>query len=105
MTMFSTVQYLSMPSAARKGIVLLQARLRRLVNGWVAAAIARHERRAASAGLRRPDAREAPAVGLYRGPMDGIVDRASRALMRRIQLSRRRHQASNQTLTTHGRRR
>jgi hypothetical protein len=103
--MLSTVHHLSMPSSARRAGIFCLARLRRLVNGWVAAAIARHERRVALALRGQPDARELRAIGLYRGPIDGIIERASRSLWRRLQLFRRHRPTSMQAPTAHGRRR
>jgi uncharacterized protein YjiS (DUF1127 family) len=63
----------------RRGIPLLLARFRRLLNGWIAAAIAHHERRAALAALRPLDDRALKDVGLYRGPFDDLIERAARS--------------------------
>ena len=67
MTMLSTIQLSPMRWFGRKRVILLSARLRRLINAWAAAAIARHERRAALAALRQLDDRELKDIGIYRG--------------------------------------
>ena len=45
MTVRPTIQSSPMTPFARKRAILYLAKLRRLVNGWVAAAISRHARR------------------------------------------------------------
>jgi len=56
----------------RRGIPLLLARFRRLLNGWIAAAIAHHERRAALVALRPLDDRALKDVG-YRVGYDSEI--------------------------------
>jgi drug/metabolite transporter (DMT)-like permease/uncharacterized protein YjiS (DUF1127 family) len=62
---------------ARKRSILLMARLRRLVNGRIAAEIARHERRAAKVALCRLDDRELKDFGVCRCQIDGAVEQAA----------------------------
>ena len=82
MTMLLPTQSTTAPSLRR--IVLFNAaRIRRLVNGWIAALIARHERRATLATLRRFDDRELKDIGLYRGELYDAVAKASQARLRR----------------------
>jgi hypothetical protein len=65
--------------------MLVAARLRRAVNGWVAANIAHRERQAGrvAPGYLRP--RELKSV--YRGPFDAAIERAARELTRRLRPS------------------
>jgi hypothetical protein len=57
MTMLTTVHSATTPALRRSALVLV-ARLRRLFNGWVAAAIAYHERRIALHALNRRSLRK-----------------------------------------------
>jgi uncharacterized protein YjiS (DUF1127 family) len=61
----------------------LAARLRCRTNGWIAELIARQERRAAIAILRRLDDRELKDIGLYRGDIGEIITNAARDRTRR----------------------
>jgi uncharacterized protein YjiS (DUF1127 family) len=82
MTMLLPTQSPTAPSLRR--IVLFNAaRLRRIVNGWVGALIARYERHAAMAALRHLDDRELKDIGLYRGEIDDAIARASQARLQR----------------------
>jgi hypothetical protein len=65
--------------------MLVAARLRRAVNGWVAAAIARRERQAEMAAPCHFRHRELKNV--YRGPFDDIIERVARELTRRLRPS------------------
>ena len=84
MTMLSTIQFSPMRWFGRKGVILLSARLRRLINAWAAAAIARHERRAALAALSQLDDRELKDIGIYRGQIDDVIERAARSRLHRL---------------------
>jgi len=61
----------------RKTLLLL-ARLRRFLNGRVAAAIAHHEREAASWAQRQRDQRRPDSARIYRGPIDQVCAKAAR---------------------------
>jgi hypothetical protein len=82
MTMFTTIQPATILTMQRRAVVLL-ARLRRILNGWVAAAIARRERQAALFALRQLDDRELDHTRLYRGPLDEVFEKAARLRKRR----------------------
>jgi hypothetical protein len=59
----------------RKTLFLL-ARLRRFLNGRVAAAIAHHEQQAASWAQHELDHRQMDSARIYRGPIDQVVAKA-----------------------------
>ena len=82
MSMLTTVQSATTPTMRRSALVLV-ARLRRLLNGWVAAAIAYHERRVALYALRQLDDRELKNMRIYRGPIDEAFEKAARLRKRR----------------------
>jgi hypothetical protein len=82
MTMFTTTQPATILTMQRRAIILL-ARLRRVLNGWVAAAIARRERQAALFALGQLDDRGLDNTRLYRGPIDEAFERAARLRKRR----------------------
>ena len=65
------------PTLLRKTLFLL-ARLRRFLNGRVAAAIAHHEREAASWAQRQLDHRQLDSTRIYRGPIDQVLAKAAR---------------------------
>ena len=58
-------------------------RLKRLLNGWMAAAIAYRERQAALLVLHRAGDRKLNNKRLYRGPIDDALERAARLRRRR----------------------
>ncbi len=58
-------------------------RLKRLLNGWIAAAIAYRERQAALLALHRAGDRKLNNKRLYRGPIDDALERAARLRRRR----------------------
>ena len=70
-------------SATRRNAIILLARLRRVVNVWVAEALAYREREAALCALRQYDDRELRDVGLYRCKIEQVVGNASHRRMRR----------------------
>ena len=76
MTMLTTIQSAPTPSI-RRSALLLVARLRRVLNGWVAAAIAT-EQQAAVFALRQLDDRNLDNTLIYRGPLDAAFERAAR---------------------------
>ena len=59
------------------------ARLRRLLNGWIAAASAYRERQAAWLALHRAGDRNLNNKRIYRGPIDDALERAARLRKRR----------------------
>ena len=62
---------------------VLPARLKRLLNGWMAAAIAYRERQAAWLALHRAGDRNLNNKRIYRGPIDDALERAARLRKRR----------------------
>jgi uncharacterized protein YjiS (DUF1127 family) len=79
MTMFNaTPRDASTPTYIRRRIDILLARVGRLINGWVAAAIARRERQAALYMLRRFSDRELKDIGLCRGDLDYRLEDAAK---------------------------
>lgn len=56
-----------------KKILVVAARLRRFLNGQVAAAIAQHEREAASFAQRKHDQRRLDKTRIYHGPIDQVL--------------------------------
>lgn len=61
----------------------LAARLRRLLDGWIAAAIAYRERQAAWLASHRAQDRNLNNERIYRGPIDDALERAARLRKRR----------------------
>jgi hypothetical protein len=61
----------------------LPARLKRLLNGWMAAAIAYRERQAAWLALHQAGDRDLNNKRIYRGPLDDALERAARLRERR----------------------
>ena len=59
------------------------ARLKRLLDGWMAAAIAYRERQAALLALHRAGDRNLNNKRLYRGPIDDALERVARLRKRR----------------------
>ena len=59
------------------------ARLRRLLNGWIAAASAYRERQAAWLALHQAADRKLKNKRIYRGPIDDALERAARLRKRR----------------------
>ena len=59
------------------------ARLKRLLNGWMAAAIAYRERQAAWLALHQAGDRDLNNKRIYRGPIDDALERAARLRRRR----------------------
>ena len=60
------------PFAWRTAVLL--ARLRRLINRFFAAVIARHERHAAREALRKLDDRHLKDIGMYRSQIDSSLE-------------------------------
>ena len=65
------------PAVLRRTLLLL-ARLRRFLNGRIAAVIAQHEREAASWAQQRLDKRQFDSARIYRGPIDQVFSMAAR---------------------------
>ncbi|MCK1512174.1 hypothetical protein IVB22_06240 [Bradyrhizobium sp. 190] len=63
--------------------LVLPARLRRLLDGWIAAASAYRERQAAWLALHRAGNRGLHNKRIYRGPIDDALERAARLRKRR----------------------
>jgi hypothetical protein len=63
--------------------LVLPARVKRLLNGWMAAAIAYRERQAAWLALHRAGDRNLHNKRIYRGPIDDALERAERLRKRR----------------------
>jgi hypothetical protein len=63
--------------------LILPARLKRLLNGWMAAAIAYRERQAAWLALHQAGDRDLHNKRIYRGPIDDALERAARLHKRR----------------------
>jgi uncharacterized protein YjiS (DUF1127 family) len=73
MTMLTTIPTSATRPFAWRTAVLL-ARLRRLINRFFAAVIARHERHAARAALHRLDDRHLQDIGMYRSQIDSSLE-------------------------------
>lgn len=69
----------------RRSALVLAARLRRLLNGWVAAAICYHQRQTALLAQNRRQESELANRRFYRGPIDHAVEKARR-LRRQMRL-------------------
>jgi hypothetical protein len=65
------------PTLLRKALFLL-ARLRRFLNGRVAAAIAHHEQQAVLFAQRERDHRQLDSARIYRGPIDQVFAKAAK---------------------------
>jgi hypothetical protein len=63
--------------------LVLRARLKRLLNGWMAAAIAYRERQAAWLASHHAGGRDPHNKRIYRGPIDDALERAARLRKRR----------------------
>jgi uncharacterized protein YjiS (DUF1127 family) len=87
MTVRPTIQSSPMTPFAGKRAILYLAKLRRLVNGWVAAAIFRHARRAALPALRQLDERALKDTGLYRSQINDVIERVAQSQRRRLSRS------------------
>ena len=85
MTVRPTIQSSPMTPFARKRAILYLAKLRRLVNGWVAAAIFRHARRAALPALRQLD--ERALKDLYGSQINDVIERVGQSQRRRLSRS------------------
>ena len=82
MTMLTTIQSTATPTLRRSALLLI-ARLRRFLNGWVAAAIAHRERQATLFALRQLDDRKLDNTRIYRGPIDAALEKAAQLRKRR----------------------
>lgn len=82
MTMLTNLQPAITPTM-RRGIIVLLARFRRALNGWVAAVLAHRERQAALYALRNLDDRELKDMCLYRGQIDEALEKAAQLRLRR----------------------
>jgi uncharacterized protein YjiS (DUF1127 family) len=73
MTMLTTIPTSATRPFALRAAVWL-ARLRRFINRFFAAVIARHERHAARAALHRLDDRHLQDIGMYRSQIDSRLE-------------------------------
>ena len=78
MTMLNnTSPYAATAPGIRRGAAGFLARLGRLINRWIAAAIAHRERQAALVTLRHLSDRDLKDIGIYRNEIgDALADRA-----------------------------
>jgi hypothetical protein len=83
MTVRSTIQSSPITLVMRKGAILCLAKLRRLVNGWVAAAISCHAHRAALPALSQFDERALNDIGLYGSQINDVGERVAQSRRRR----------------------
>jgi uncharacterized protein YjiS (DUF1127 family) len=72
MTMLTTIPTSSRPFAWRAAVSL--ARVRRLINRFLAAVIARHERHATRVALYRLDDRQLKDLGMYRTQIESSLE-------------------------------
>jgi uncharacterized protein YjiS (DUF1127 family) len=77
MTMLTNMRPAAAPTSRRSENSLL-ARIKRIVNDWVAAAIVRRQRKAAFFALYQLDDRDLKDVGLNRGNIREALERAAR---------------------------
>jgi hypothetical protein len=77
MSMLAPVQSATTPTLRRSALALA-ARLRRLLNGWVAAVIHDHERQTTLLAQSRREKSELTNRRLYRGPIDLAVEKTAR---------------------------
>ena len=77
-----TPRYSTAMPTIRRGAAVLLAHFGRLINCWIAAAIARHERQAALWTLHRLSDRELKDVGLHRCEIDTVVAEAAKSKQR-----------------------
>jgi hypothetical protein len=68
---------------ARAGAPARPARLKRILNGWMAAANAYRERQAALLASHRASGAKLNSKRIYRGPIDDALERAARLRQRR----------------------
>ena len=77
----------AIPSATaptlRRTTLHAAARVRRVLNHWVAAANAYRERQARLSAPQRPEGRKLDKTRIYRGPIDQAVERAAQFRKRR----------------------
>jgi hypothetical protein len=74
MTMLTPIQSAATPTI-RRNALLLVARLRRFLNGWVAAAIAHRERQVALLAPRQLDDRKPDSTRINQGPIDADLEK------------------------------
>ncbi|MGZ5877041.1 MAG: DUF1127 domain-containing protein [Bradyrhizobium sp.] len=78
MTMLNnTSHYAAATPGFRRGVAIFVARLGRLINRWIAAAVAHRARQAALAALRDLSDRDLKDIGICRGDIgDALAERA-----------------------------
>jgi hypothetical protein len=84
MTMLIPIQSAATPTI-RRSVLLLVARLRRFLNGWVAATIAHRERQVVLLAPRQLDDRKRDSTRMYRGPIDAGFEKVAQHRKRRHQ--------------------
>jgi hypothetical protein len=82
MTMLTSIQSAATPTM-RRSALLLVARVRRFLNGWVAAAIAYRERQVALLAPRQLDDCRRDSTRIYRGPIDAGFEKVAQHRKRR----------------------
>jgi uncharacterized protein YjiS (DUF1127 family) len=88
-TLTQTRSIATATATIRTKFAVLLAWLGRLINNWVAAAIAHRERQAAITTLHHLSDRELKDIGIYRGEIDVELAKALRRRMQRLHRSRR----------------
>jgi uncharacterized protein YjiS (DUF1127 family) len=76
------------PTNTRRSLDILLARIGRLINDWIAAAIARHERQTDLSVLHQFSDRELSDIGLCRGDLGQAVAEAAKFRARKQQSGR-----------------
>lgn len=80
MTMLNTIpRGATSRTIVRRRAVILLTRIGRLINRWIAAAIARHERQADLFALHQLSDRELKDMGLYREDIGGDLAEAAKS--------------------------
>jgi hypothetical protein len=97
--MFTTIQPATIPTVRRVAIVLL-VRLKRLLNGWRAAAIAYREWQTAWLASHRAGDRDLNNKRLYRGPIDDALESRAAAPAETPQAALNKTIAPRQLLTS-----
>ena len=76
MQVLAPFQSTTAPTMLRKPLLLV-ARVRRFLNGRVAAVIAHHEQQAVLFAQQKPDQRQLDSTRIYRGPIDQVFAKAA----------------------------
>jgi uncharacterized protein YjiS (DUF1127 family) len=82
MTVLNISDYVTATPGFRRGVAIFVARLGRLINRWIAAAVAHRERQAALAVLRHLSDRDLKDIGICRGDIGDALAETARARSR-----------------------